>query len=127
MITCRVLSEPNSTINSYFAEGLPASFKVSFCGNDGKIHNAQFFPIPYHRGIKLYVSEDNCHVRMALACDIGLNVSTYQDKDGHQMMVLCDRDLSAEDEPIAPGEFFVPLPEYCEKVVAFVLARQRVA
>jgi hypothetical protein len=122
-----VLSEPDSTINSYFAEGLPASFEVSFCGNDGKIHNAQFSPIPYHRGIKLYVSENNWPVRVALEFDMGLKVSAYQDKDGHQMMVLCDRDVSAEDEPIAPGEFFVPLPDYCEEVVAFVRGQQRVA
>lgn len=127
MITCRVLSEPNSTINSYFAEGLPASFEVLFCGNDGKIHNAQFFSIPYQRDIKLYVSENNWPVRVALEFDMGLKVSAYQDKDGHQMMVLCDRDVSAEDEPIAPGEFFVPLPDYCEKVVAFVRGQQRVA
>ena len=126
MITFRVLGEPNSTINSYFAEGLPASFEVSFCGNDGKIHNAQFFLIPYHRGIELYVSESNWPVRMALTCDIGLNVSTYQDEDGHQMMVLWDRDVSAKDKPIALGEFFVPSPDYCEKVVAFVRG-QRVA
>lgn len=124
----------SETVEAYGAEGLPAKFEVVVTCNDNTTVNIGF-EIEKIKGQKLYVSkpiedDDSLTIQCALAYE-GVIFCKIKEGDTLGRIVLSHALIHATDKIVFPVEIISDnlsseSPDYCEKVVDFVLG-QRVA
>ena len=122
----------SETVNAYGTERLPASFEVVVNGRNGTVAQVGF-NIRTVKNQPLYVSDmvdsaDAPLVEKALTHANLKNQKSDRNNFGSPgagnctIFQLSEHEIGRTNDPLPPQS-----PEYCEKVVAFVLAHQRLA